>query len=112
MKLSYCCVVKFENIFFKFLKKFFTILFCVIGTFCSNSKKDNKVKISQSQINIIPEPVLVQSEHGNFRLTPNVILTCDNEQKDIINISNLLSKSIEDITGKHLNILIYNNLTL
>lgn len=103
MKFSYC-IVKFENIFFKFLIVLFTILFCVIGTFCSNSKNDNKVKISQSQINIIPEPVLVQSKHGNFRLTPNVIITCDNEQKDIINISNLLSKSIEDITGKHLEV--------
>lgn len=67
---------------------------------CYEPKDDQKVPQFHSQNNlIIPKPVLVHTESGNFRLSPNVKITKDKSRDELTSISNYLSNAIENIIG-------------
>jgi len=85
----------YKNFYFHYL---FLVSFLLVS--CSELKDDHDVVQSYSKNNlVIPKPVLVQSELGNFSLTSKVKITKDESQEELTSISNYLSNTIEDIVG-------------
>ena len=94
-----------NDFFYKKVILFLMVSGFFIGFSCSNPKSENnKVKTSQDPINIIPKPVLIRTEPGNFSITSDVVIIADDTQKEIISISNLLLERVEDISGHALKI--------
>ena len=61
----------------------------VVASFCT----------AQQPLNIIPQPVSIQQQSGDFVLTVNTAIKYNSQQKDLKNAVNFFNQQIRNITG-------------
>lgn len=85
------------------------LYFCFVLLFSSSLHAQEK--LNQQIVSIIPRPVKVEIENGNFRFTAHTKILVGGKNEEMLRLGNLISEDINQSTGWKLKVLSYTKKT-
>ena len=90
------------------MKYYFTFLFLILAL--SFAVAQQQPSSGDNQISIIPQPLSIQTQSGEYKITNSTKIYIDNGNTELRKIGEMLSSQLKSQTGKILNIVEYQTL--